>query len=656
MEALAFAALLGIIDNILRHEAPPPRTAPPIVRELLARPLEAGNAPMIFDRVVPRPLIDAASLTPAQAGAQSFAPLLAAYVQELTLARSELLVATGNAPIDEAELLADVLKNGHPSADRLLQIDAATDSDGLAVANERFISATLRFARALRSVTDLPAETTRIDTAVGTIVIGSREDDVHQLAPATGGAISVVIDLGGNDTYNGANVAVRGFSAIVDLAGDDRYEMTGPGLGAALAGASLLLDFEGNDRYRAPHAAQGMAAFGIGALIDLAGDDRYELGAWGQGFALAGGLGLLWDAGGNDSYTARGPADAYDRGGGLSGAQGVAMGPRTLLAGGIGILRDDSGDDRYVAEMFAQGTGYYYGLGLLWDRAGNDRYQAVRYAQGSGVHEAVGVLHDEGGDDRYALSIGVGQGMGLDLAVGALVDAAGDDEYKAGGLAQATGTANGVGLLHDAGGAARFEIDYGDRQWGHAEWWRGLPTVGVFRFDAARATFSVGGKPLASPPKPRKASELEPQGGCPAGVQVAPAEIESVRREHFDAVFALGQRLRCALGDAQQAATLWPALEAELAQRPDSPLGAWIAASYGAHPPPPPLDRMLLERLDTHPYCSVRAGALNALPRADLARRALGSSCYELQAAAIKALQKLGEPIPADAPLPEFLR
>ena len=42
-QALGPDALL-IIDNVVRHEAPPPRAAPPVVRELLARPLEIGRA------------------------------------------------------------------------------------------------------------------------------------------------------------------------------------------------------------------------------------------------------------------------------------------------------------------------------------------------------------------------------------------------------------------------------------------------------------------------------------------------------------------------------------------------------------------------------------------------------------------------------------
>ena len=128
--------------------------------------------------------------------------------------------------------------------------------------------------------------------------------------------------------------------------------------------------------------------------------------------------------------------DPFARGAGLSGAQGAAFGCRGAIAGGVGILRDDGGDDLYDAQMFAQGVGYYYGLGILWDRGGADRYQAFRYAQGNAAHQAVGVLSDEAGDDHYTAD-GYAQGMGLDVAVGVLVDARGNDAYRARGGAQA---------------------------------------------------------------------------------------------------------------------------------------------------------------------------------------------------------------------------
>ena len=165
----------------------------------------------------------------------------------------------------------------------------------------------------------------------------------------------------------------------------------------------------------------------------------------------------------------------------ISFAQGAGTGVRTALGGGAGILRDDAGHDDYAAEMFAQGAAYYYALGLLWDRGGNDYYRAARYAQGSGVHQAVGVLRDDAGGDRYVLSVGVGQGMGLDLAVGILADMEGDDRYAAPTLAQGSATANGVGLMLDAGGEDEWRLSE------HGEGWDFFlprlaayaPTVGV---------------------------------------------------------------------------------------------------------------------------------------------------------------------------------
>ncbi|MNC96875.1 hypothetical protein D3C83_143640 [compost metagenome] len=61
---------------------------------------------------------------------------------------------------------------------------------------------------------------------------------MYQRAPARGGAVSVIVDLAGDDRYAGSDLALRGLSAIVDLGGNDRYAMPGaPGLAAAIAGA-----------------------------------------------------------------------------------------------------------------------------------------------------------------------------------------------------------------------------------------------------------------------------------------------------------------------------------------------------------------------------------------------------------------------------------
>jgi hypothetical protein len=535
---------LRVIDEVLqqRQETPPPGS-PALVRELLAQPLQGLDAEAIFRRAVPDVLVRMAEEHPAPAAAQPFDEVLERYLGELEAARDALRAATSGAAFETR--LLERLPQGLPSSGQLDAVAAGVDRGALDAAGLRFLEATARFVRELRAPGMQLPPPRRFDSRIGSIVIGGPGDDRHaadaalivdpggndryERAPLAGGAVSVIVDLGGDDLYAGSDVVVRGLSALVDLGGNDRYEAGGPGLGAAIAGVALLFDAAGDDRYVAGAFGQGAAAYGLGALIDLRGNDLYQLQAGGQGYGLAGGTGLLWDRDGNDRYQVAGFEDPFGRGGGLSFAQGAASGYRDegtaspALGGGIGILRDERGDDDYAAEMFAQGLGYYYGIGLLWDGGGNDRYRAVRYAQGNGAHQAVGVLRDEAGDDRYELSVGVGQGMGLDLAVGALLDAAGNDAYQAGLLAQGSATANGIGLLADGGGDDLWRMTQpaDQRSWGHAEWYCGLPSAGLF-LHQGRAQFERAGAPALRRESALVAHE-QPQPGAGCGARAAAA-------------------------------------------------------------------------------------------------------------------------------------
>jgi hypothetical protein len=525
---------LRVIDNIIRHEAPPPPAAPPLVRELLGHPLAAADAATIFNRIVPaslQRLANGVSEEPSrlQPAPVAFEEVLAVYIEELAAAQRRLHQAVPSGKID-AGVITRQLEHGPLSASQLARIGESVDTVMLDRASLMFLEATTRFVETLHAFKArlrFPSTAVRFDTAIGVVSIGTQGDDVHgpdaaviidpggndvyERMPIIDGAISVIVDLGGNDRYHGSDLVVHGLSAIVDFSGHDRYITTGAGWGAALAGVSVLVDFSGDDAYESGLMGQGAAAFGLGAIIDLHGDDTYRLRAGGQGFGMAGGLGLLWDRNGNDSYRAGGLADAFGRGGGVSNAQGAAFGFRTKLGAGIGILRDDQGDDLYEAEMFAQGMGFYYGVGLLWDRGGHDRYRAVRYAQGNGVHEAIGVLRDESGNDRYELTIGVGQGMGLDLAVGVLLDHTGDDHYRAPVLAQGAATANGVGIVIDGSGADYWHVGSPTpSSWGGANWSRGLPSLGLLLYEPAQAVFTRDGETVSQPPH-------SPEFGGPLG-------------------------------------------------------------------------------------------------------------------------------------------
>jgi hypothetical protein len=171
----------------------------------------------------------------------------------------------------------------------------------------------VRFARSLPRAESMP-ENRVFDLGFGRIVIGTRGNDVHQLSPARGGQVSVIIDPGGDDEYRGSDLALHGFSAIIDLAGNDRYRMAGPGLGAALAGASLLIDFAGNDAYEAKFFAAGRG--GLRLRRPARPRRRRSLPGRGLGTGVRHrrrGTGLLWDRAGNDRYLAGGVPDPFNR-------------------------------------------------------------------------------------------------------------------------------------------------------------------------------------------------------------------------------------------------------------------------------------------------------------------------------------------------------
>ncbi len=708
--------ILGLIGNVLGHEPGPPPRTPPLVGTLLSQPLGAADAEALFLRLVPRELREIDDV-PASGVAPTLDELLGEYIDEIVVAQ-RLLREAGEGARPDKEAILKMLENDFDPVEPLASL-AGADARRLDEANARFLRATARFVKRLRAAAPalrFPDHVRRFDSPIGVVEIGTRAaehhgsdaalivdpggDDSYDRAPVTDGRVSVVIDLAGNDSYRGADVVIDGLAALVDLAGDDRYESKGPGLAAAIFGASLLVDFSGNDRYESAVFGQGAAGFGVAALLDYEGDDRYDLRAAGQGFGLPGGLGLLWDRSGNDRYRADGMEDAYSRGGGLSFAQGAAFGFRSSLAGGVGILRDDAGDDAYEAQMFAQGTGYFYGLGMAWDRSGSDTWRAVRYAQGNGVHQAVGVLRDDAGDDTYELSFGVGQGMGLDLSVGVLYDASGNDRYRANIYAQGSATANGIGVLFDGRGADEWHMGADPRGWARAEPERGLPSVGLLLYEPERAAFLREGKAVPAPHggAPIDAAPSSSEGRCPAPTDAAPqrgassfadavrsleflfrdgssepgtrAYVEERLRtdlqpalaelpgDEFVVRWVIGNLLPCVLRQAapQDAAAMWTAMERVLAGDPASRFASSIAAALRQRPAPEPQLHRMIDALLQHPSCGVRSAALALDPSAPAAQAALRSSCWLLQAAALRTLEKVGVAPDPEVPLPSFLR
>jgi hypothetical protein len=297
--------------------------------------------------------------------------------------------------------------------------------------------------------------------------------------------VSVILDLSGDDTYRGTDgvfgAGYFGVGVLWDVSGNDLYDVRHFGLGAGLVGFGLLVDESGDDIYDGDTFTQGAGLAGAGLLLDLGGRDRYSCALYGQGFSQSAGLGLVFDRDGDDAYIAGGRyfdiLRYTDRS--LSLSQGFSIGFRPDASGGVGAIVDRRGNDSYVADVFGQGTSYWWSLGMIVDGGGNDHYQAQQYAQGSGVHLAVGALLDRSGNDTYAAN-GVAQGCGHDLAFGILLDERGHDEYVAGGLAQGAGNANGIGLLCDLTGNDLYVTETPTNSQGYGNPRREYGSIGVF--------------------------------------------------------------------------------------------------------------------------------------------------------------------------------
>jgi len=347
-----------------------------------------------------------------------------------------------------------------------------------------------------------------MDLPWGKAVIGGPGDNTYN------SEFALIIDVGGNDTYNSRSAGAVGdignrYSVVVDLAGNDNYrsDSTFVSLGAGVLGIGVLIDLEGHDVYRSYHISQGAGFFGIGILADYSGWDDYRAGYFAQGSGQVG-VGWLFDGGGNDIYTLdtwgqgfgsmfgfgisddMGGSDTYRAGGryfhhplrpedSRSFAQGFGMGFRPRGSGGIGFLYDKAGNDFYNAEVYAQGTSYWYSLGMLLDRAGQDFYNAAQYSQGAGIHLSVGALIDQAGEDHYYSKFGPAQGEGHDLAVGVLIDNKGNDTYMTTG-GQGIGLTNSVGIFIDGEGNDTYttiEPEFGQ---GSVRAARGFSGAGIF--------------------------------------------------------------------------------------------------------------------------------------------------------------------------------
>jgi hypothetical protein len=314
---------------------------------------------------------------------------------------------------------------------------------------------------------------------------------------------SVVIDLGGNDRYESSPLGLAtgrlGVGVVIDLAGHDVYYLAPGSGGTGFAGLGILYDGGGNDQYIGTRLTQGAAVGGLGLLVDRAGNDQYSIDGYGLGLGAWLGVGAVIDVEGDDAYRCGGhysskyneiehptaqpgdPRFQYDCFG-----LGVGVGSRVLgsqatqtaynLAGGWALLLDVAGDDRYQSDNFSQGLGYFFGIGTKLDLDGNDVHLAARYGHGASAHYGLGLFLDRHGSDRYESSGPFYNGAAAwDSSVALMIDAgSGQDLYlfsRSTGLGIADHGAWAVCL--DEGGADRYLVADG-------QGWAADKSLGVF--------------------------------------------------------------------------------------------------------------------------------------------------------------------------------
>ena len=284
--------------------------------------------------------------------------------------------------------------------------------------------------------------------------------------------------------------ARNGIAMLFDLgSGDDFYQSLKCSQGYAHLGVGVLFDDGGSDEFVSEAESQGSAQFGVGLHISAGqGNDKMSSFTTSQGFGMSGGVGILLDESGDDSYVCD---NGDEENGGTSlyyshqllnrsntslcqgagyGYRGDWDGPtevKNFSPGGFGILRDSRGNDTYEGGVFAQGVGYWQGVGILSDGEGSDEYDAFWYIQGAAAHYAVGILADSGvGDDKFNSRLkphNVALGSGPDYSLGIFINENGNDEYVIPSLGAGASNCNGIGVFVDERGDDLYKAqsDYG---------------------------------------------------------------------------------------------------------------------------------------------------------------------------------------------------
>lgn len=382
--ASAFPQGAGLADQLARAAALD-------LAATVAAPEPASFADALADLYaaagLPAPL---ATDAPEPALAAALAPVVQALADQARLQGEAFADLT---PEERAWLLANTHATLAPVPGAAAD-DAATRVHELAarVDQAKILEGALLVAAALDDFQAPPMALTWSDPQ-GLIEVGSTSNDAYATPRV------LIVDLGGNDTYDnepatyrtGSSLALPA-SVILDLGGDDTYTVpkggtvASYGMGVGIGGIGLLVDRWGDDSYKAsiqdtnPDCpadfyegnaqllyTQGVGAYGVGAVLDTSGNDVYDayninsvfnychfgwVFTFAQGVGLNAGVGLLVDDTGNDVYAAT--SESYGKADNVAVvfAQGAA-------AGGIGFLVDKEGSDSYRAQTVATMTVNY---------------------------------------------------------------------------------------------------------------------------------------------------------------------------------------------------------------------------------------------------------------------------------------------------------
>ena len=266
-------------------------------------------------------------------------------------------------------------------------------------------------------------------------------------------------DLGGGiDTYRSLRYS-QGFgllgTGILVESGAANLTLEAFGQGGGLFGVGILVLGSGEHSVTALHGAQGSgSAGGIGILVGGTENDVYVAEP-----AL--------EAGDVRLYANR----LTGAPGQFSASMGAGVGRQassrpeepvfeTWVGGGLGMLVEPAGDDSYTAGYAALGAGHWHGLGMFRDFAGSDTYSAEGLGFGAAYQFGAGSFVDASGDDEYGsdeLRAELSYGFGEDFAGGTFLDIAGNDTYFVGPFAIGLGQVNGAGIFLEGDGNDTYD-------------------------------------------------------------------------------------------------------------------------------------------------------------------------------------------------------